>query len=262
MKTIGKKILSGLGLLAVAQEIHYRLSFLNKNSSHPRKLVFQFYRQFIAKGQLVFDIGANIGDRVVVFDELGGNIVAAEPQVHCVSKMQKSFAGKRNIHIENIGLGEKDGEMDFFICDEDDRLSTFSNDQMENSFFSGNTKWNRKEVIKVLTLDGLISKYGMPGFCKIDVEGFEVNVLKGLHQPIPALSFEFSSKQSDKAEECMLLLKRINSNYKFNVCFGEPYGLFLPDWTDADRVLHAIQEQDRVSPTHAWGDIYAKLSSK
>ena len=247
-----------MGLLKFAQDIHYRMSFLNKSSEHPRKLVFQFYRKFIGKGSLVFDIGANIGERVIVFDELGGRVVAVEPQVHCVSKMRQRFAGKRNIFIENIGLGEKDGEMDFFICDEDDRLSTFSNDQMENSFFSGNTKWNRKEVVKVLTLDGLISKYGMPGFCKIDVEGFEVDVLKGLHQAIPALSFEFSSKQCDKAEECMLLLKKIDGNYKFNICFGEPYGLYLKDWTECDGILQAIREQDKVSPTHAWGDIYAR----
>lgn len=260
MKASGKAILSGLGLLRLAQEVNYRLSFWNGNSTHPRKLVFQFYRQFIAKGQLVFDIGANVGERVAVFDELGAVIVAAEPQTHCVDKMKQRFAGKRHIHIENIGLGDREGEMDFYICDDDDRLSTFSNEQMENSFFSGNTRWNRKEVIKILTLDTLIQKYGLPAFCKIDVEGFEVNVLKGLHTPIPAISFEFSSKQFEKAEQCMSLLKSIDPGYKFNVCFGEPYGLFLNRWSTIEDVLQAVREQDKISATHAWGDIYARLN--
>jgi FkbM family methyltransferase len=259
MKAFVKRSLAALGLLGLMQEVNYRMSFLNRNNMHPRKRVYLFYRQFISKGQLVFDIGANVGDRVAVFHELGGITVAVEPQFYCAEKMTHRFGGNRRVHIENVGLGETEGEMDFYICDDDDRLSTFSNDQMQNSFFSGSTRWNRKEVIKVLTLDQLIEKYGVPGFCKIDVEGYELNVLKGLNKSIPAISFEFSSKQLEKAKDCMLRLSNIDRRYKFNVCFGEPYALHFDSWVEKEKVLAEIEVQDKSSETHAWGDIYVQL---
>ena len=260
MKNSIKKVLSGLGILKLVQEIRYKMSFLNGKSTHPRKLVHVFYRQFVKKGQLVFDIGANVGERVVVFNELSAKTVAVEPQVHCVEKMEKRFAGNTSVHLENVGLGERQGEMDFYICDDDDRLSTFSNDQMENSFFSGSTRWNRKVVVKILTLEDLIAKYGVPAFCKIDVEGYELNVLKGLKTPIPALSMEFSSKQLGVAEDCMQLLSGISGNYKFNVCFGEPYGMHFKEWVSRDEVIREIERQDKLAATHAWGDIYATIA--
>lgn len=258
LKALIKRCLEFTGLLKISQEINYRLSFYNKQSRHPRKLVYLFYRQFIKKGELVFDIGANVGERVLIFNELSARIVAVEPQTHCVKKIADKFKSSKNVHIENCGLGETKGEMDFFICEEDDRLSTFSLDQMEKSFFTDNTKWTRKEVIKILTLDELIGKYGLPKFCKIDVEGFELNVLKGLTKTIPALSFEFSSKQIDKIEQCVIELRRINSDYKFNVCFGEPYKLHFNNWVDAENVIDCIKQQDAQASTHAWGDIYVK----
>jgi FkbM family methyltransferase len=259
MRSLAKKTLTTLGLLLLAQEIHYRLSFLNKKSMHPRKLVFLFYRQFIRRKDLTFDVGANVGERVSIFDELGARVVAVEPQVNCIKTIKEKFRSHSNVYIENIGLGAARGEMDFFICDEDDRLSTFSTDQMEKSFFTGQTKWNRKEVIPILTMEDLISKYGIPSFCKIDVEGFEVEVLKGLRTPIRAISFEFSSKQMDKANDCMDLLSRLSGKYRFNVCFGEPYALHYKDWVEKEVVLREIEQQDKTAATHAWGDIYAQL---
>jgi hypothetical protein len=129
---------------------------------------------------------------------------------------------------------------------------------MKKSFFTGNAKWTRKEVIKIVTLDDLIEKYGLPKFCKIDVEGYELDVLQGLTKTIPALSFEFSSKQLDKIEQCISQLLSINSGYKFNVCFGEPYKLHYNNWVDGDQIINAIKQEDSRSATHAWGDIYAK----
>jgi hypothetical protein len=59
------------------------------------------------------------------------------------------------------------------------------------------------------TLDELISAHGSPAFCKIDVEGYEAEVLAALSQPIAALSFEFTPEVRAVALECVDRLSRI-----------------------------------------------------
>jgi FkbM family methyltransferase len=259
MKESLKGIAARMGLLPILQRINYRMSFYNKSSSHPRKITYLFYRNFIAKGDLVFDIGSNIGDRVSIFREMGATTVAVEPQTTCVEEMQKRFGQYKNVHIENVGVGEKRDKMNFYICEEDSRLSTFSVDQMENSYFTDTTKWTKKAVIDILTMDDLIERYGIPQFVKIDVEGYEENVLSGLTRSVPSLSFEFSSRQPEKIGHCIGLLARIDSRYRFNVSFGETFAMHFPDWVDAAGVMEAIRVAGEKASGHAWGDIYAAI---
>lgn len=253
-----KNILKRLKVLELAQRFNYKLSFCNKNSVHPRKRQYLFFKQFIKPGDLVFDIGANIGERVSMFLELDAKVVAVEPQLYCIEYIKQNYKDTKLI-LENIGLSNQNGEMTLYICDQDNRLSTFSENQMNDSFFSQSTQWNRKVNIEVKTLDYLIQKYGNPVFCKIDVEGFEEAVLGGLSIPIPSLSFEFSSKRLGDVENCLRILDKLNNNYKYNICFGEPYSLESNDWMTKNEILDSIISRSKTESTHSWGDIYAKM---
>jgi FkbM family methyltransferase len=75
-------------------------------------------------------------------------------------------------------------------------LGSMSTDWIEKvqkaSFFPG-CYWDREEVVQTTTLDALIDQFGVPDFCKIDVEGFEFEVLRGLSRPVGTISREYTS---------------------------------------------------------------------
>ncbi len=77
----------------------------------------------------------------------------------------------------------------------------------------------------------LIDRHGLPSFIKLDVEGFEVEALAGLTQPVPALSFEFTTIQRDLAtagiERCAALGFRL-----YNAALGESQALVHAEWQD------------------------------
>jgi hypothetical protein len=66
------------------------------------------------------------------------------------------------------------------------------------------------------TLDKLIEQFGIPSFIKIDVEGFEYEVIKGLSKPVKALSLEFTPEIIESTYKCINYLQqlgKINLNY-------------------------------------------------
>ena len=70
---------------------------------------------------------------------------------------------------------------------------------------------------KIITMDSLIAQFGAPAFTKIDVEGFELEVLKGLTKPVKYLSIEYTvPEQVDKLKAILLYLHGLDNKVKFN----------------------------------------------
>ncbi len=213
----------------------------------------QFYSQFITLDDLCFDIGANLGNRTDVFLSIGAKVVAVEPQPSCVKELKKKYKNNPNVIIVPKGLGSKISIMPLSICEKESTIATFS-DKWKTGRFK-KYSWNETINVEITTLDILISKYGKPIFCKVDVEGFEGEVLRGLTSPIKYLSFEFTKEFFDDAIESMKYLISIGYS-EFNYSVGEKFQLASTDWVSMGK----IQDIIRNSPDALlWGDIYAKF---
>jgi len=217
----------------------------------------KFYSQFVSKGDLCFDIGAHKGLITGVFLKLGAKVVALEPQL-LYREIVKKYGKNKNLVIINKGVASKSGFLALTIVNSCDSISTMSENWKTKSRFSEEYKSKNVEsiLVPVVTLDNLIVEYGLPKFCKIDVEGFEKEVLEGLTKPIPYIAFEFMKEFLDDAKFCVDHLKTLG-NVKFNFSIKESMELFFDDWVSSEKLFTKL---DEIKNKDLWGDIYAKLS--
>ena len=70
-------------------------------------------------------------------------------------------------------------------------------DKVKKSGRFSDFQWNKKEKVKVATLDSMITEFGRPSFIKIDVVGFEYEVIQGLSEKVNNISIEFTPEYID-----------------------------------------------------------------
>jgi len=230
-----------------------------KNRLFPHKepqYKIDFYSQFFSKGDLVFDIGANMGNRIRPFLQIGAKVIAVEPQKLCVKQLEKEF-GKR-ITIVQKGCGSKEEVKDLYIS-QTHVLSSFSKNfinKTKEGRFSIH-EWEQKDRIELTTLDKLIDQYGVPKFIKIDVEGYEPEVLRGLTKHVPCFSFEYIVPElKDNLIACIDLVGTMNPNAYYNYSMGESL-VFADNWVDKQTFLQIINAEDFDTRTD-FGDVYVR----
>jgi FkbM family methyltransferase len=215
-----------------------------------------FYSSFINPDDLIFDIGANMGNRIMPLINIGAKVIAVEPQVECQRVLKMKFGN--SIEIVPMGLGATDGIKDFFISDSH-TISSFSKDWIESvkeSRFKENT-WAEPVKIQITTLDKLIEKNGLPRFIKIDVEGYELEVLKGLTRPVDIISFEYTvPEQIQRAIDCIGQIEKYNSEIECNFSKGESMEFELKNWAKPNDFKNYIASQEFIST--GFGDIYVR----
>ena len=222
----------------------------------------KFYRQFIQPGDLCFDIGAHLGNRSKAWLNLGAKVVALEPQPVCIDFLKKKFEDSCSFNLIEKAVASRAGKMQMHLSHYAPTVSSLAEEKWrqalnERSRFT--VTWDEQIEVETVTLDQLIKEYGVPAFCKIDVEDFEEEVLKGLSLPIPVISFEFFNWTSQRTEACLKLLDQLG-DYQYNWSIGESQQLFISDWTDSQAIFKHIHQYKKNKSFS--GDIYARLATK
>ena len=216
-----------------------------------------WYREFLKPGDLAFDIGAHVGNRVAAFRRAGALVVAVEPQPDFARLLRLFFGRDDEVAIEQCAVGMAAGSSVLYVSTSTPTLSTTAADwirdvQSDSRF--GVVRWNRTLPVPLVTLDTLIARHGEPQFCKIDVEGSEYDVLAGLTRPLSAVSFEYIPVAIDRATACIARLGQLG-HYRYRFSRGETMRWSCADWLEPDQMLSALQAMQSLEPS---GDVYAR----
>lgn len=253
--------------IVIEQKMPWRVEQWLKNQQWYIRRRFQRYQQrerrlfsqFIKSGDLVFDIGANVGDKAHTFLSLGSRVICVEPDARCQAQLENRFISNLHTTLVRAGVGAEVGQAKFYASAKSAR-STFDLDRMQQ--LGDDCQWDQASVVPITTLDNLIAQYGVPQFCKIDVEGFEPQVIDGLSQPVGSLSFEFHGELISDVEHCVTRLDQLGM-HRFNVLlypvggrkpFHQLDRLFMPVPISKDQLLKLL---DSLKHEKLAGDIYA-----
>ena len=217
-----------------------------------------FYRKLLngfRTGDLIFDVGANQGSKTNIFLRLGARVIAVEPDEANQEILRGMFLKYRlkpkSVVVVGKALSDRSGVETMWIDEPGSAKNTFSEKwvstlRTDQERFGHALSFAQRKEIETSTLDNLIDTHGLPFFVKIDVEGYEPSVLRGMKRPVPHLSFEVNLPEfRPEGLQCVDLLAGLDSNGRFNYAVDCRRGLVLDEWaapSDFSRVLRECSD--------------------
>lgn len=244
-KREAKALARRLGLFPIARRLYRKL---DPKVRRIRGTDIAFFRTILHPGDLVFDVGANLGQKSEVFLACGARVVALEPNPLCVPTIRFECGRNAGFTLIEKAVGAEPGRATLNFVGTDSTASLRPDWRWLTE--GGRLDASRVDV-EVTTLDALIGRFGVPRYCKIDVEGFEPEVLAGLGRPLPLVSFEYHREEFDRLAACLARLAALG-RASVNVIAMNSGRFELPDWVSTDAVL------ERIGTLPAVGDVFVR----
>jgi FkbM family methyltransferase len=245
LKQVVKAASVKLGVYPHARHIYRRVHPTVQRDAAAAK---KFYSTVITPGSLVFDIGANLGQMAEIFLGLGARVVALEPNTLCAPTLAYEFHGNPDMTLVKEAVGAEKGVAQLQFAG---TASTASLRTDWKWLAMNGARQIESCTVQVTTLDALVARYGAPDYCKIDVEGFELECLRGLSQALPLLSYEYHIDEIDVLGACLGRLGELGP-LEVNVTNMNHDAFLFEDWLGPDEIL----EKARTSQIPDVGDVF------
>ena len=234
----------------------YQFLFDRARFDH-RHAMRSFYSSFVRQDDLVFDVGAHVGRHAELFTDLGARVVSIEPNPVCCEQLTR-LAKVRDVHVENCAAGDAPGKLKLHIC-QDSVISTVVEAWHESATRSPlhkDAQWLETVEVDVVTLDQLAERYGIPTFVKIDAEGYDDHVLRGMSFRPRAVSFEFNRLLPQTAERCFET-PVLSHGYEFNFSGGLDLKYVSGNWMSGQELSKRLSD---FAAEEEYGDVFARLA--
>lgn len=218
-----------------------------------RREEVEFYRRTLKglrKGDMIFDVGANQGYKTDIFLRLGAQVIAIEPDEQNQAVLEQRFSTyrliKKPVVIVRSAVADRNGSQTMWIDEPGSAKNTLNPKWVETlrgdpRRFGKSLAFGGEKKIQTVTLEDLFVSHGRPFYIKIDVEGFEVSVLRGLQTSVPYISFEVNLPEfRSEAVECIELLEQVAANGQYSYSSDCSKGLALEGWLDKEDFLQVF----------------------
>lgn len=208
------------------------------------------------KRKLLFDIGANHG---IYTDENRSkyeSCILVDANSVLIQELLKKYQNDMNVHVIHGIVSNKESET-FYISNAD-QISTADPEWINQSRFSKSYTWAPVEGVPTISLDTLVKTYGEPDVIKIDVEGYEYNVLLSLTKKVPKLCFEWAE---EKKREILLSLEYLQKLgfTKYHIQMEDEYTYEVDEsaWQDFSTTYNLMNMLCEPNRKNRWGMIWA-----
>lgn len=221
----------------------------------------QLFKQVLPqeRNSLIFDIGGSIGSNTVIFLKMNARVVVLEPEPNNFKCLKSRFGRNKNVTLIQKAVSNNIGIAELFVQENGSSLHTLSTYWKTYLTSKQNNRWQKKITFsttiktETTTLDQLITDFGQPDFIKIDVEGFEDEVIQGLTQPVGQLCFEANLPQfTEQTIHCIQSLGNIHKNISFNYSIKE--NLELDQYVSQNEIIDIVSNSQM-----RYMDIFCKM---